>query len=418
MAGDPPAVWHDPRNIRYLSFQGGGGKGLAYLGALDWLERHHGPLPLAPRNKGLHGLSGASAGAMTAMLVAVGYSSLEIQDVYAKIKLADLVDTPDYGTVRCVSSDQNVLTLGSPVRRAAVLTGSIVRAVLSELSVIPKNSLLYALMSDPGYLACLIYDGGMLSGVALRNWLGKQILKSPLWRTRGRRLNLPRDGLKITFDHLHQMSAGKVELAITGTNITTGRPVVFATTSTPDFPVADAVAMSASLPPVFKPVWVSSTAPIGSDIATENYVGWYVDGGVTNNVPIHAFDQEPVSFDPYFDQSPPGPQGPLPLNEYMLGLRLTAGEPPSAQAAKPVQDPPSTTQWLYPTLGQLVDALQFGANMGQLHSQAEAMQTVLIYSDGVGLIDFIPQTDAQLKAAVRYGRQQMSAYYSNPTPPR
>jgi NTE family protein len=351
------------------------------------------------------------------MLVAVGYSSLQIKQVYATMKLSDLVDDADYGTVRCVAADQSVLALGSPIRRAAVLTGSIVRTALTELSVVPKNSLLYALLSDPGYLACLIYDGGMLSGVALRHWLGQRILRSPLWHKTGRRLNLPRNGMKITFDQLYQMSGRKVELAITGTNITTGRPVVFATTSTPDFPVADAVAMSASLPPVFKPVWISSTAPIGDNIAAQNYVGWYVDGGVTNNVPIHAFDQDPVSFDPYFDQ-PNALQGTPPLNQYMLGLRLTAGDPPSSQRPPPLQDPPQATQWLYPTLGQLADALQFGANMGQMHSEAEAMQTVLIYSDGVGLIDFIPQTDKQLKSAINYGRRLMHAYYSNPSPPR
>ena len=35
-----PAVKQSPYNIQYLSFQGGGGKGMAYLGALQWLEQY------------------------------------------------------------------------------------------------------------------------------------------------------------------------------------------------------------------------------------------------------------------------------------------------------------------------------------------------------------------------------------------
>lgn len=57
--------------ITNLVFQGGGVKGIAYAGALQALERR-GLLP------GVRGLAGASAGAFTAMLVAVGCDAATI----------------------------------------------------------------------------------------------------------------------------------------------------------------------------------------------------------------------------------------------------------------------------------------------------------------------------------------------------
>ena|ERR1035438_8303600 len=44
-----PAVAESPRDIQYLAFQWSGGKGVAYLGALDWLERNGAPLPISPK---------------------------------------------------------------------------------------------------------------------------------------------------------------------------------------------------------------------------------------------------------------------------------------------------------------------------------------------------------------------------------
>jgi predicted acylesterase/phospholipase RssA len=44
-----------------------------------------------------------------------------------------------------------------------------------------------------------------------------------------------------------------VDLGITGTNISTKRPVVFSAGNTPDFPVTGAVGLSMSIPLLFKP---------------------------------------------------------------------------------------------------------------------------------------------------------------------
>jgi predicted acylesterase/phospholipase RssA len=420
-----PAVWYGPQNIHYLSFQGGGGKGIAYVGAIEWLEKsldqkNDPPQPLI-KNPKIKGLSGASAGAITALLVTLGYGYQQLQWLYSLIQLSDLVDDPEYGTVRCVSRDQSVLKWGAlgSAGRAATSFGTVFEKLSSALLDVPENSLVTKLLSNPGYWGCLLYDGGMLSGINLRGWLGKRIRLSPLWAQTPRRLQsqLPQDGTKITFQQLRQMGGSKVDLAVVATNLITGRPMVFAPSSTPKFPVADAVAMSASLPPVFKPVWVSSSAPLGPSIPIADYVGWYVDGGVVNNVPIHVFDQDPkpVSYDPYLDPAQVSGTA-VSLNEYVLGLLLSPGDPVARSPRQSMRDPDST-QSLGLTLGQLIDALQFGANIGQLRSQEEGMQTVLIYTDGVGLVDFVPQDPGDAIRAQQYGFDMMNSYYTFPPRP-
>ena len=63
----------------YLSFRGGGAKGLAYIGALRALEETG-----ITKKPVLMGVAGASAGSITAFLVALGYSYLEVAAFFEK----------------------------------------------------------------------------------------------------------------------------------------------------------------------------------------------------------------------------------------------------------------------------------------------------------------------------------------------
>lgn len=75
-----------------LVFEGGGTKGLAYCGALQILEER-GIL------KGIKGYAGSSAGAITATLMAVGYSVDELSDIVSKTNFRDFIDDK-YGVMR------------------------------------------------------------------------------------------------------------------------------------------------------------------------------------------------------------------------------------------------------------------------------------------------------------------------------
>jgi Patatin-like phospholipase len=63
----------NPDEIRYLALEGGGGKGFAYLGALQVLEK----LKVMEH---IDGVSGTSAGAITALMIAMGMTAEEIDN--------------------------------------------------------------------------------------------------------------------------------------------------------------------------------------------------------------------------------------------------------------------------------------------------------------------------------------------------
>lgn len=78
------------QNKEYLVFEGGGGKGNAYLGAILVLEEK-GYLPIRNNDsKKFIGVAGASAGAITALMVALGLSSDDIE--YESIKSINKMD--------------------------------------------------------------------------------------------------------------------------------------------------------------------------------------------------------------------------------------------------------------------------------------------------------------------------------------
>jgi predicted acylesterase/phospholipase RssA len=422
----PSAAWLHPSNIRYLAFKGGGGKGVAFLGSLGWLENHKAPLPVNAASTIL-GLSGASAGAMTALLVSLGYSSDQLVATFGHMDVSDLIDEPEYGTVRCVSRQKDHLRLANFLETDAaavdafpvtVLTASFaaILRLTGDQSVTP-GSLYDTLLTTTGYAECLIGDSGFMTGTSLRNWLMRQLANSPWWRSvpLTNMRQLPDNPAKITFGQLYAFGGWHVQLAVAATNLTTGRPVVFSQRTTPDFPVVEAVAMSASFPGLFKPTWVSSTAPFGKNIALKQAVGWYADGGITNNLPMHVFDGYPgtLSADPYLDtgqsmwQTPPAT-----LNEFMLGIVLEEGEPPGAAGgglAQGIEDP-TMTQGLPSTLEQVLNALEFASNMGQVHSPDEYRQIATAYSGSITTTNLVPSTEDQ-DLAYKYSFLQMDKYY-------
>jgi NTE family protein len=79
-------------HFKNLVFEGGGVKGIAYVGALDVLEKK-GILQNIER------VAGTSAGAMMAVLVAMRYSSSEVEDILKKINFKDFMDN-SVGLVR------------------------------------------------------------------------------------------------------------------------------------------------------------------------------------------------------------------------------------------------------------------------------------------------------------------------------
>lgn len=86
MAGGAPIIDPSPQATRYLAFEGGGGSGMAYVGALQALATaRFGPgRPGKDFSWDLDGVAGSSVGAITALMVALDYTPDQLADLIVR----------------------------------------------------------------------------------------------------------------------------------------------------------------------------------------------------------------------------------------------------------------------------------------------------------------------------------------------
>jgi len=318
----PEGVKHpDASTVEYLSFEGGGGKGLAYLGAIRYLETPE--MGLLPMNTGrVKGLAGASAGAITSFFLSVGMTAKDIQQRISNNDFAQFWDEPMPGLYKAVKFDgtRNVPGYTSDSITSHMSAGDKPQLVLDRMT---SGSNFYADLATAktegaknqdllergfGFLRVMKLAGNLLnvgkrlngSGDALMTTLVKgpdgkpsdkkvydyfysELMDRGLFSGEGIRKYLRiamAEGLTKNFfvpmqlagippDLFNADKAGLLTFAelykITGrdfivssTNITTERPMLFSWKWTPDFPVVEAVCMSMSIPGVFKPTFVNA----------------------------------------------------------------------------------------------------------------------------------------------------------------
>lgn len=192
--------------FRNLVFEGGGVKGIAYVGALEILQKE-GILPQIQR------VGGTSAGAINATLFALGYSNEETRTILKKLDFNNFLDD-SWGIIR--DTDR------------------------------------------------LINKFGWYKGDFFHKWVRDRVEKKL-------------DEGNATFRDLKQ--AGKPDLYVYGTNLSTRFGEVFSHEHTPTTRIADAVRISMSIPLFF-----AAVRNARNDV--------YVDGGVLNNYPVKLFDRE------------------------------------------------------------------------------------------------------------------------------
>jgi NTE family protein len=269
-------------------FSGGGIKGLAFAGGLqaaadagydEWVR-----------------LAGTSAGAITAMALAVGYSAKELRE---QLENFDFSKIADYGP-------------------------------LGELDI-PANLL----------------HRGVTKGKALHAWIEKLLAEAPVKAA--------------TFGDL------KGKLQVVGTDLAHSRMVVFpqdvklyldddGRPLEPDeFPIADAVRISAGFPYFFP--------PIGLRDAQTKKQGVLVDGGVTSAFPIFLFDKAE-------------PKHPT------WGFRLFEGNPPE----KPSYTAIDGLEWPVDMLKAIVNTSMNALDKFEL--KAFAPRTISIPTGNIETLDF------------------------------
>lgn len=488
-----------PNSVNYLTFEGGGGKGVVYLGVVRALEEifaisgnpdsalETSPnsvrlrslviegdrkliYPTMPLNmRQIKGISGTSAGAITAFSLAIGMSSKDLEyeanrlEKMAigygpdKYKMADVnvyekfFEDPsyEYCAVNLYSETSNFVThsiwekaligamaplpppaLGGAVGTALqtytpsnIMSRRILKTEMNPLSPIRLSM----------YAHKLLFNRGIFAGVKAREYfielletylLKKRKLYSEEYLSLNIREVIAKEADRITFYDLFNLTG--VDLVIVGTNVSAHSGRYFSVGHTPDFPVVDAVTLSMSMPFVFKPVLVNThvDSDHAEDEYTKSYNGLYVDGGMAQNFPLHAFDH----LRPF--QQRYGGEAPMPREllfngepveaSYEVAAPRTISERPSdfcdclagfnlglvgsysydkADDFTPGQDDILTN-----FLGDLLDVALHHGSEGQIRTYAEELATIRIDYGTLNVSDFSTPLIARKRGDERKAR--------------
>ncbi len=248
-------------------FEGGGAKGLAFVGALRFMEQ---------QGMWFRRVAGTSAGAITAAFIAAGYKASDpsrgetIHKIVSQKNFADFKDAPPltdaevrrspfYGFLRDVLSVAPLVV--PPLAPLALLTAP--EAVRMRLfrEVVSRNPRL-------GDVSNLLARGGLYVGEAFRTWINQKVFDRLSELTPA---NPPSawPTLKETTDRTG------IGLTVIASDIGRRQMIVFNDQLTPNVPVANAVRMSMSIPFFFKSVTYNG-CPV-------------VDGGLLSNYPMFLF---------------------------------------------------------------------------------------------------------------------------------
>ena len=262
---------------RNLVFKGGGVRGIAYLGALQYLYDRG-------MMRNIERVAGTSAGAITALGVCLHPSDFP--------RFKALADSLDYRKVPA-EEDARVPAIANK-RILSLLERS------RELSIFKNLQCSIRLLQEKGWYSSDFFYQWLKSVIAERFAVEKDAYTFADFANA----------------ELHQGRQPFLELYITGTDVSNRTPRLFSLETTPDMEVALAVRISMSIPLYFEAIQYQYPG-------TEE-PQFYVDGGIMWNYPVNLFDDKK-----YARKLADG------ANDETLGLFLYS--PPGTSRYKPVK---------------------------------------------------------------------------------
>jgi predicted acylesterase/phospholipase RssA len=463
-------VYHfDPLKIKYLAFEGGGGKGVAFLGAIAALEKmkviKHKNANDEVVDGTVLGISGSSAGAITGFLLSLGYDTIGLANKLSKTQtFVGFYDGPEVGKTRAVinntyqksssgefvkNNDENntnplqfepfskedangyfqlisnmvnsfpdhwvldismiLFVYGLPFTAFVFVDGNrskyeyFTSGVMSSLGFLglgvkgympylikntvhdlgeaddpltnekietPFKDLVEVIAPDletfKKFLKNVFLDRGLFPGFAMRNFFRDSVLEA---------YNNPSFGINLNQKFIAFNSMNKINFKTVSVNITSHKPQVFSAETTPDFPVVDAVGMSSSFPFAFKPVLVKDCQ--SADKKTGPPDGYYGDGGIVINLPMHLFDEAADGA----------------LNENMLGIRLENHHPEEPKQKENPEEPKQKEKGALDIIsgyaGDVMNTMLFPTEEGQIRNKKERQQTIALDVTGLETLQFV-----------------------------
>ncbi|WP_279131074.1 patatin-like phospholipase family protein [Photobacterium phosphoreum] len=235
----------------YAVFEGGGVKGAAFAGALKAAEEH---------GVNFIGYGGASAGSIVAFLATLGFSGDEILIIMKSFSFNKLLDEPIHDEIE--STKKNLKEIFEKIKH---------KSNLCKLYVIIKNK--KKIIPAYNIIRRIIKDNGAYSTRNIISLLSYQaFIKYP----NDIKYCNKRNEFYLSFLELYKLT-GK-DLKVISTDLISGSAQIFSHLTTPEDCVFQAIAASSSYPFVFKP--------------KEDNGKYYVDGGLSCNLPTYLFHDE------------------------------------------------------------------------------------------------------------------------------
>jgi predicted acylesterase/phospholipase RssA/ankyrin repeat protein len=231
-----------------LVFQGGGPKNVAYAAVIEELEQQK-------MLQELKRVAGTSAGAITATLVALNYSSEEIKKILQETDFSKFLDHP-------LRAKEDLSSLN---------------AIYHSFKMIAK---------DPKLVIEKLWNSqmGVCEGKELREWIEARVLqKTGISNCTFGELKTLIEKDK-TFKHLY----------VYGTKIGDHPEIVQFNSEDPKWEttvISDTIRLSASIPYAFKPAKIYQKDAQGKRFPRDD-LGQFVDGGLLYNFPEETFDKK------------------------------------------------------------------------------------------------------------------------------
>ncbi len=334
--------------IENLVFQGGSVKGIAYLGAWEAMQQ----LGLNPLQ--IKRVGGASAGSITALLFALGYTDpLKLLNIMNELSFTSMLDEPN-ATIHIrepLLKIKDKLDAGTKTSTfAAIKLGVFASPVLA-----------------PVVVSRLINEGGIFNGDYLEHWFEKLIQE--------------RTGLnECTFAQLKELQTKRPELNLKDlyvvvVNKEEKRSEILSYETNPNAVISKAVRASMSIPLVFKPA------------------GVYLDGGLLDNYPLFMFD--------HIDDG-----------RTTLGFQLLSPEKIDRLNGNLPKEPKkkSSLAELAGTLDLTINTRSAKQLSDHQHNPDHQSRSVQINTLGVGTLDFNLR-EATKKALIESGRAGVLKYF-------
>jgi NTE family protein len=374
-----------------LVFEGGGAKGMVFVGALEVFEQEGGE----PDR-----LLGASAGAITATFLAAGYKSQEMQERLGETVNGKPVFTTFLGMPQPFAEEE--------------IRDSAMRAFLEsiDLPLVPDfietkldERILHALGTWPRFrhLFSFIERGGWYAADAFLEWMHEKLDEIYEKRCSAGTLEpQPHPFSAMNLEEFYQ-ATGR-ELALIASDTTAGRMLVLNHHTAPQCPVVSAARMSMSFPLLWQEVvWQAEWGPYrGKDI-------WghaIVDGGLLSNFPIELFisDENPVT-------DVMGPR----RSEHVLGMLIDESLP--VEGAPEKADDADAFDFGQLRTIQRIHQLVNTATMARDKAVIEAFADMVVRlpAKGYGTTEF-DMSVARQQALLEAGRQAMRSYFAERPP--